>query len=363
MEHCASSIDMLRCEAGGPAGRDEGESGRFWQGVLLGMLRKTPSLRVRSLLTSWLDPSEAEEGGRDSPTANAYHTTPGGRYDSALSAIATRQGKGGSFNNCGCYETPARTPKAALPTPARSDDCGISALTDRRQAVTDAKLGGAGAISPDVVDVIALANATSATGGFVSRDTISGFGKKHNASPRATRPAPQPRSVSVDSTKSTEEIDDEATGARQSGESTASTAREAVEGIDGPFALTPTAATTAAIAQGAAKGGCATAPAVSALQMCFECTNLIAGAIFMLNDRPYCCQRHRLSAYHRLERAKMAEREQRITASTHLQQSRSPQLTPSSPATVQRTCRSLPTSPAAPALSTSGLCAQYQSWI
>jgi hypothetical protein len=33
------------------------------------------------------------------------------------------------------------------------------------------------------------------------------------------------------------------------------------------------------------------------LGFCTECKVPIAGAVFMLQDRPYCCQRHRLSAY------------------------------------------------------------------
>ena len=33
-----------------------------------------------------------------------------------------------------------------------------------------------------------------------------------------------------------------------------------------------------------------------------ECEAPIAGALFMLNDNAYCCQRHRLVAYHKFER-------------------------------------------------------------
>ena len=29
----------------------------------------------------------------------------------------------------------------------------------------------------------------------------------------------------------------------------------------------------------------------------------IAGAVFMLHDQAFCCQRHRLNAYHKAERA------------------------------------------------------------
>jgi len=43
-------------------------------------------------------------------------------------------------------------------------------------------------------------------------------------------------------------------------------------------------------------------PKSTALQQCHECLCTIDGAVFMLNDRAYCCQRHRLSAYHKSER-------------------------------------------------------------
>ena len=35
---------------------------------------------------------------------------------------------------------------------------------------------------------------------------------------------------------------------------------------------------------------------------CMECGMLIQGAVFMLHDQAYCCQRHRLVAYHKTEK-------------------------------------------------------------
>lgn len=35
---------------------------------------------------------------------------------------------------------------------------------------------------------------------------------------------------------------------------------------------------------------------------CTECGACITGAVFMLHDQPYCCQRHRLAAYHKMEK-------------------------------------------------------------
>jgi len=40
-----------------------------------------------------------------------------------------------------------------------------------------------------------------------------------------------------------------------------------------------------------------------ARECCAECQAPITGAVFMLHDRGYCCQRHRLVAYHKSERS------------------------------------------------------------
>jgi len=48
--------------------------------------------------------------------------------------------------------------------------------------------------------------------------------------------------------------------------------------------------------------------------LCSECSCRIDGPVFMLNDRPYCCQRHRLASYHKLERARMAASDERVVA-------------------------------------------------
>ena len=40
------------------------------------------------------------------------------------------------------------------------------------------------------------------------------------------------------------------------------------------------------------------------LRTCAECDESIVGAVFMLHDAPYCCQRHRLAAYHKAEKRK-----------------------------------------------------------
>eukprot|EP00325_Prymnesiales_sp_UTEX-LB-985_P021361 CAMPEP_0174728226 /NCGR_PEP_ID=MMETSP1094-20130205/51344_1 /TAXON_ID=156173 /ORGANISM="Chrysochromulina brevifilum, Strain UTEX LB 985" /LENGTH=204 /DNA_ID=CAMNT_0015930105 /DNA_START=144 /DNA_END=755 /DNA_ORIENTATION=+ len=39
------------------------------------------------------------------------------------------------------------------------------------------------------------------------------------------------------------------------------------------------------------------------LYNCMECNEAITGAVFMLQDRAYCSQRHRLAAYHKSERS------------------------------------------------------------
>jgi len=44
------------------------------------------------------------------------------------------------------------------------------------------------------------------------------------------------------------------------------------------------------------------------LNTCAECNETIGGAIFMLNDQPYCCQRHRLAAYHKAEKQRLSSK-------------------------------------------------------
>mmetsp|Transcript_8886 Transcript_8886/g.19236 ORF Transcript_8886/g.19236 Transcript_8886/m.19236 type:complete len:299 (-) Transcript_8886:450-1346(-) len=48
-------------------------------------------------------------------------------------------------------------------------------------------------------------------------------------------------------------------------------------------------------------------PSAKPLRSCEECHSAIDGPVFMLHDRAYCCQRHRLAAYHKQE-----ERQQRM---------------------------------------------------
>jgi len=44
-------------------------------------------------------------------------------------------------------------------------------------------------------------------------------------------------------------------------------------------------------------------PGLSPCLNCLECEMPIVGAIFMLHDQAFCCQRHRLNAYHKAEKA------------------------------------------------------------
>jgi len=53
------------------------------------------------------------------------------------------------------------------------------------------------------------------------------------------------------------------------------------------------------------------------LHFCWECKETISGAVFMLHDMPFCCQRHRLVAYHKLE--KLGVKPQATPATTGLQ--------------------------------------------
>lgn len=45
------------------------------------------------------------------------------------------------------------------------------------------------------------------------------------------------------------------------------------------------------------------------IRTCMECKEPIEGSVFMLNDLPYCCQRHRLVAYHKGEQLRKQQGE------------------------------------------------------
>lgn len=49
----------------------------------------------------------------------------------------------------------------------------------------------------------------------------------------------------------------------------------------------------------------APSPSKIRVNSCHECQAEFSGPSFMLNDRAYCCQRHRLLAYHKFERSQM----------------------------------------------------------
>jgi len=57
-----------------------------------------------------------------------------------------------------------------------------------------------------------------------------------------------------------------------------------------------------------APSGKALVSRAAVLEKCGECSCAIDGATFMLNDRAYCCQRHRLVAYHKLEKERLRQR-------------------------------------------------------
>lgn len=64
--------------------------------------------------------------------------------------------------------------------------------------------------------------------------------------------------------------------------------------------LSPEFATLADMATSDASGG--SLHSTAGPTHCSECSMLITGAVFMLHDLPYCCQRHRLTAYQKMEK-------------------------------------------------------------
>lgn len=114
----------------------------------------------------------------------------------------------------------------------------------------------------------------------------------------------------------------------------AAVAGAAVASAAAASSLAPTTAAAAAGSSSAVPDAPALWPAADAPPAitCTECQVRIDGPIFMLNDHAYCCQRHRLLAYHKFERGQINARCATASAS-------------------------------APANCTYGLRATYQAWI
>ena len=85
-------------------------------------------------------------------------------------------------------------------------------------------------------------------------------------------------------------------------------------------------------------------PPAAAGISCMECETPIVGAIFMLHDQPYCCQRHRLVAYHKNEREGQRAPNGSAIASA-----------PPSPA--------MPPAPGSPLMQPTGLRASFPTWM
>jgi len=331
------------------------DGGGFWQNVLHGIvLRRAPSQsRLRSILTSWFDlPPKADENlfiqHVERPTI--------GRYSSAAPVASTRPGSvngvdsdGDNGGGTSSGRSSGTAQQRALPSPARLHTYGVSALKDapcafdgeqntaRRSLAREASRKGA---TSTAVEPSAQTDATACT---------------------AVAPEPRLQDTSTDarskseasSTASTEVTDQPGAGLSP---------RLATEQTAPPSVLASDAEAPIWVKEDglkAASGFSSPRPA-SHITMCCDCAQPIVGAVFMLNDRSYCCQRHRLNAYHREERARMTERDERITRSLPLHRSPSRPWSkpepPSSPTGVS------PTEPAATS-GASGISALFPAWI
>mmetsp|Transcript_2466 Transcript_2466/g.4790 ORF Transcript_2466/g.4790 Transcript_2466/m.4790 type:complete len:317 (-) Transcript_2466:111-1061(-) len=72
-----------------------------------------------------------------------------------------------------------------------------------------------------------------------------------------------------------------------------------------PHSLSPPTAPTATSAGSSRAAEELEVPRVRNVNSCSECQADFTGPSFMLNDRAYCCQRHRLLAYHKFERGQI----------------------------------------------------------
>ncbi|EOD23379.1 hypothetical protein EMIHUDRAFT_442101 [Emiliania huxleyi CCMP1516] len=265
----------------------------FWQSLLLGIvLKKTSSQgKLRSLLTKWIDKSgkASDELQRSASLGGlGLGPRPGG---SDLSLAATSR-------HASRIESGSGSPGGGSSSSSSSGGLGGTR-----------KAGGANA---RLVEAFESATATSSL---------------HDAE---TSPAPPREPTRAEppaaDTAQTAPGGDEGCGGRAN-EETSNTAKAAGTALSEPpppsltaplpHRAPPRPSSAGPCDAAAVWRGSAPASALSdgaSCVLCSECSCRIDGPVFMLNDRPYCCQRHRLASYHKLERARMAASDERVVA-------------------------------------------------
>lgn len=264
----------------------------FWQSLLLGIvLKKTSSQgKLRSLLTKWIDKSvKARDELQRSASLGGLGLGPRpGGSDLSLAATSRHASR---------IESGSGSPGGGSSSSSSSGGLGGTR-----------KAGGANA---RLVEAFESATATSSL---------------HDAE---TSPAPPREPTRAEppaaDTAQTAPGGDEGCGGRAN-EETSNTAKAAGTALsEPPPSLTaplphraPPRPSSAGHCDAAAVWrGSAPASALSdgaSCVLCSECSCRIDGPVFMLNYRPYCCQRHRLASYHKLERARMAASDERVVA-------------------------------------------------
>jgi len=368
-------------------GTVDGEGRRSWQEAFQALVRRGEPQRRKGLFSQWLDAPDHMLSEQPLSHTRLSRCPSLGHFDSTLSQADTRPGsiQAIDLNNDSAANTPADTPpRRPLHAPACLHSFGVSALKDSRYATAEQR-------NERYMDV------SSARGSPISKRTV-GLEPTVRNDPAAaadgsaiypTSERPQTaESASLETTKgetprmhvdaavsrlnsacanleTAESTGQAATGVPAHGGTTAqtliepysqgsdSTASSSSSGLRAPWFA-------GLLTQPAQKAASPTKDAslqASSPLTCFDCSETIVGTVYMLNDRPYCCQRHRLNSYHRLERTRMAEREVRITSTSMTSKghgtSGSQMETP--------TGFSLPDALAASG--TSGVSALYPAWI
>jgi hypothetical protein len=353
--------------------RSEGEDGGggFWQNVLHGIvLRKTPSQsRLRGILASWLEPPPTK---RDDGEENIYIQRPAiGRYGSAAAIKATRassvhdsDGDNGGGTSSG--RSSGSAPHRAPPAPARLHTYGVSALTDcelfaaRSSFSRDPFCRGVAAVElPAQADVATAPAAAAAPSLKLLHQTSPDSRHKSTtaaaASPGATAEATGQPDAEASPRRATAQTDSHTALAL----AVADLARLSVK--DDGFKASPVAKLAClSVKEDVLKASPAVRSPLSHITRCCDCAEPIVGAVYMLNDRSYCCQRHRLNAYHREERVRMTERDERITHRSPLH--RSPSRSWSKPDQPSSPTGASPADPPTPS-GASGIAALFPAWI
>jgi len=278
------SVEVLNPQEKPQVSQQEQSQEGFWSLVL----KKHSSNELSRLLTAWVQDSLRPADDRSYASEPPLQTEDSGKGNDAIKAA------GGTPD--ASYAKYAYHKQEIVGTPRKDSPYDVMATCDdmgKGGPAPQASVHGPPPPPnppPDAERMSQMTSQTDLSVGETPSTAVVFHGEREFAEPRAARhaePAPEPT----------------ASAPRSPGPTTAA-------------AQTPTSPVTARrqrsaplLSEAHAAVGSSVAPAPHAAQrnvnICFECQQEFTGPSFMLNDRSYCCQRHRLLAYHKFERGQI----------------------------------------------------------